>query len=243
MMLIYDILLDVFYYITSKEDLYSISRVCTLWNQACYDSGSWKIIKFLVDNKLCWCDSKIIFRRGCFCGHLDLVQWSTTNYFMCIKNLYRGFEIACIHGQLKVAKWIYQNFNFGDDFDAYYIFLQVCSKGYFQVAKWIYEIYPLYRLESCHIFQNICVHGHLNVAKWFYPIILSKLHQNQKTLVELRCGVFTEVCRQGYLKMAMWLYSTFDVKMTPFVRYALYYARQNGYRDTVEWLCSTFNLI
>lgn len=93
------------------------------------------------------------------------------------------FKVACAHGQLDVAKWIYSKIPEMDvSIDAEDPFRYACREGHLHIAKWLYEINPHIDASACFYrpFKNACNNGHLDVAKWLYytfPEIKNELNR------------------------------------------------------------------
>ena len=155
MIVCYDILVDIFYWVKSSIDLYNISCVCKLWNQTCYDSMPWKTFVFLfVESKDRFIIKNEVWRKShtldflCGSGRLDLCKWFCKVHNFTRKDIRRGpaFRFACIHGHLPIAKWLHKKFEFTtkDVCNCYNNALYLAHRnGHIDVVQWLYKTFQL----------------------------------------------------------------------------------------------------
>ena len=84
-----------------------------------------------------------------------------------------AFRIACTHGKLRVAQWLYQIKPTIDiSINHEHAFWSACCNGHLDIAQWLYQIKPNIDISANNdkAFYTACVNGHLLVAQWLYQI-------------------------------------------------------------------------
>lgn len=100
------------------------------------------------------------------------------------------FLIACEHGQLEMAKHLYNNglyCNSTVERDIYldynYIFRTVCKNGYLEMAKW-FRTLNVITLNDNLSFVVSCACNQLEVAKWLYSLGTIDIHHNNDYILK-----------------------------------------------------------
>ena len=137
----------------------------------------------------------------CKNGYLYILQWLFEyNHDINTEVLRNLFHHSCIYGRLKVAQWLYNNYDSDIDIsiDDNRPFRMSCFNGQIEVAKWIFEIKPTILNEDAYYeaFQNTCKKGHFELAKWLVNTIPTY------NISYIAYSSFAYACENGHLEIA-----------------------------------------
>lgn len=146
---------------------------------------------------------KLLFKRLCYKGYLDIIKWFIELYPELIDEYNNIFMSVCISGHTHIIKWL---MTLGKKFDILgrdgINFINSCSFGHINIAKYLYKVFPrIINYVDCNqIFYNICMNGHINVGLW-----LLSLKQDIDIFGQYNIN-FINSCNNNYLNIAQWLY-------------------------------------
>lgn len=118
--------------------------------------------------------------------------------------LWNVFCRACENGNLKTAKWIFQQKLFDIKSRSHKLFNNVCMNGHFKVMEWLRP--HVIELSLKDGFSNACKNGHLNIAK--------RIHFMNPSLIEINKHHFKTACIHGHLKVVKWLFKKLNYDFT-----------------------------
>lgn len=248
--IIYDILIDIFEFIKSSQDLLQISSVCRLWNLAVFDSTPWKTM-VLAHNLNPDGNALSKFQSLCVGGHLHMAKWFYTTFHLNSNQIRQTdnfvFRLTCYHGHFDVVKWLSEKLSINDlcalDNEA---FRCACRKGHIQIAKWLCKKCQLttknIRKKNNFVFRWACANGHQDLAIWL-------VNRFQLTLIDISsCHHFgfQEACKNGYLEIAKWLYRVFystikNPYQLSFMIKTLIKTCKRGHLQILQWIFSIIN--
>ena len=111
--------------------------------------------------------------NACYCGRLDIVErmWGVLSRVEVLHENNRLSQVACMHGHMKVAQWLWTANN--GQLDKQRLFHTACEYGHLHIAQWLWdiaasEINP--HAEGDKAFRYACVNGCLDVAQWLWAI-------------------------------------------------------------------------
>lgn len=173
--------------------------------------GNLDVLTFLVGElKLLWADSKI----------QQIINLPSKRSWFKL-----GFELACTHGHLEIAKWLNDVFPDVDPRGSagytypdnrlvtiYFEtpFIDACENGHLEIVKWLKSRFPDidHRRFDDVAFRKACVNGHIHVAKWLksnFPDINHK-SDRQSAIINLRCKVNeNRDDRDKWVELLSWL--------------------------------------
>jgi len=163
------------------------------------------------------------------------------------------FDISLFHGNLTIAKWIWEktddgkNLDISDYVNQYILgnaFKHICDTNYITTAKWLYEKIPNIgrNVEITNIFKNVCKKGHQDMVIWLY--------ENFKNIniTENNDYIFKTTCINGHLDIAKWMYEIYKKSGFNYLntdRYTLLFKDvcANGHIKTAQWIFELDNSI
>ena len=116
------------------------------------------------------------------------------------------FIVACAHGHLDIAKFLYEIIpNLDVSMDCEDPLRYACREGHLHIIKWLFEKNPGLNISACFYkpFTNACENGHLEIAKWIYskfPLIREELHNQNVWLSKIYSNVADK-----YPEVSNWL--------------------------------------
>lgn len=127
----------------------------------------------------------------------ELLDWLITKHpkplpDYCVKSI---FMKACISGNIKLAKLLYQSYpifisNYNNSI------IKECSlNGHLDIILWLYSIYREYDYDL--MFKNACLNSHIDILKW----IISIERLDKKTILEC----FQIACQKNDVKVISFL--------------------------------------
>ena len=142
-----------------------------------------------------------------------------------------AFSVACIRGQLGLAKLIRKTFENVDVFH-YGNFVHACKNGHIHVAKWLYDLNPSFFHECVnHAFRDACIWGYIDVVSWLYEIAV-----RNNIPIDIH-DVISRPCIHGYIEVVKWLLD--NVKGIDIHAYnfnAFLFACVGGHIHIMKWL-------
>lgn len=143
-----------------------------------------------------------IFMGACHRGNMEIVTWRLSIQPAVAPYYYkRGFEKACMSGQLELAKELFKlNPSFLNIVDAFVaaFYLKNCDNQLL-VAKWLTTFnIPVYAFKQ--VFHNACAHGKLRVAQW----VLAECSE-----LSMSHEYFKSACVENHTNIALWLSSIY----------------------------------
>jgi hypothetical protein len=145
------------------------------------------------------------FLHMCYEGHLDMAVWIYSFGAVSDWGLGDGFELACRHGHLAIAQFLYNHSGIDIHQQYEYVFRETCRKGHLHIARWLYGLGGVDVHVNCgEPFRRACKHGYVHIAKWLYHAIggVTAAH-----LHSLDNEAFLRLCKDSNLRAARWLVS------------------------------------
>ncbi len=174
-------------------------------------------------------DVMIPFRKSCFNGHLNIVQWLLSLNITKIDIHWNDnyiFKSVCRNGHLEIAKLLYS-----DDFSISNIregFHDACKNGHLNIAQWLYHI------KKGIIFNksitNICECYNIEIVKWLWSV--DQILDNQIDIYE----TFISACRYEKLHIAKCIHSFNKIDIYQNNNQAFISACRNGCLEIVIWM-------
>jgi hypothetical protein len=171
--------------------------------------GRLNVIKLIYFNKL---NSQLTddqltngAHSACKYGHIIVFRWIyIIAPFICTSSKMEiCFTIACLCGNLQIAKWIINIVNPDLDdwlFDGY-VFQIACLNNHLNVVKWLITICSHSINQINNTFQLVCGAGHYEIASLLYKVYLYiDLFDNDH-------ASFKNACQGGNLRIAEWIES------------------------------------
>lgn len=155
---------------------------------------------------------------------------------------FKAFQLACVNGQLRIAKLIYSVTNFDIHKNKFEIFNDVCMNGQIKVAKWMYSLENIkikYRAEFTFVF--VCMAGYLSMVEWLYSIKdINNVNYGNVTFLY----AFKWACINGHLDIALFLSSHKNIReiINKYDKDSFALARKNEHLDEICMLVFLKNL-
>lgn len=127
------------------------------------------------------------FELACRYGHLDLAKRLLIEQdYVTDEELDTVFRETCARGQLNVAKWLFQTFEWrvAGEQTLDFAFRKACGNGHLDVAKWLVSTWPDINVTSLDM-QALCLackNAHLDVVRWIST--LNVQHKNNHGSVD-----------------------------------------------------------
>jgi hypothetical protein len=174
----------------------------------------WHIIKWVLSKSGTEISQKILINL-CYDYKLSLIKWAYSVYphLFTPMLLSNSLREACIRGQVKVARWVYQ------------MYIK-CGSGYYQSTC---DAVP-------DLFRTACGQGEYKIVKWLYNKSLEE--GNEINLHADNECVFRLACERGHRQIVEWLYdiSGYTINIHAENDYAFRYSLFHSDREIAKWL-------
>lgn len=154
-------------------------------------------------------------------------------------------HVACIHGHVAVAQWVYCTFGLKPvHLDA--CLMLVCQAGQVAAARWLHGTLGLTLTpdRAYMALELACHNGHLAIAHWLHAVQWLDAPEAAPGLHRTRIvSAFQAACEGHHLPIARWLRHTFQLTLVDLTRHlacTFQNACVNGHVDTVRWLHRAF---
>ncbi|KAH3760106.1 hypothetical protein Pelo_8049 [Pelomyxa schiedti] len=181
-------------------------------------------------------------KESCKAGHLEITKWLLAVFPVSINVAKKCIKLACKGRHVKLAQYLYQQFNFLDPMKTFNI---CCVQlGDVEFAQWIMETNPVEFEDSTQaekLFSDCCSKGHLPLVKWLWATIFQDLADFSAEVKELSAKLVPQICSSSYLlPTAAWLCTEFNIVSTPAIEAAFLDACSKYNFITAWWLYVTF---
>lgn len=194
--------------------------------EKCYEKGHMEILKWLLLIDMDIYEPTLLYKLGVN-GQLEIIKWFYVNgkdiqndgnqcfYMACgnnkknivdwfvqfpniVENIKFGFNVACTHGYLDMAKYLLTLIeNKNDPEITLYSLINTCCTGHYDIMLWLLSINNNHNYQNA--FNAACQRGHSKIAKYLFDNFeIQSVVQNY---------AFRGACKEGHLDMAKWLWS------------------------------------
>ena len=155
---------------------------------------------------------------------------------------YNDLVIACINGNLEVAKYIFETTKIDNIHELFVIILNRCTLNTFEVLKWIWEVnidgengkIDFHKGDDL-IFQRMFSTKQFKIIEWWWNLSL----QPDIGPINIQSENFQEdVCRTGNLEIVEWMFNVFlqkNIKIDDIDR-LFFRICLSGDLDVVRWM-------
>lgn len=157
---------------------------------------------------------EFIYKRNIFNFDFDD---ESSNSFIVKSMIYELFKVACLSGNICMAKWFHTRTNIDIHKQNEYIFRWVCENGFINIAKWLYSLgYININAVDDDAFRSACRKGHLKIARWLYYDVLNE----SLNIHTLNDNAFSAAINFSQYDVIKWLVNVSDsyiiTKIEPF---------------------------
>jgi len=84
----------------------------------------------------------------------------------------RAFPMACVTGNLRVARWMLANCQNREKINTTEAFLLACFNNKLRIAKWLFFVDPSMDVgaDNCAAFRGACYSGYADMARWLAKV-------------------------------------------------------------------------
>lgn len=192
------------------------------------------LLNYILSQRRTSITKNIMFIDACRINN-PLCRYLFNKYFHDNKySTYLAFSCCCEHGNLEIAKWLYDAVTIEPARSDNKCFMMSIDNGHLSIAKWLLDVSYDKSFNKVPAFHKACASGYLDVAQW-----LMTLHDNKTDWFDFPGqieSIFYITCYNGQLDVAKWLINLCEPKSSEFLDISFTLSCEGGNLDVVKWL-------
>lgn len=222
------------------------------WNKRCdYSEVCGKLGIIPIQSMMTECTLNVrAVHVACYNEHVSVIKWMFSKKPSLFSPVV--FCIACIKGNIELAKWCYDNellpnkrfyesekLHHRTDDCAEDLINAACKNGHLDIIEFLFEKRDVIKGWSNSAISFACSNNRLDVVKWIhqhFPNLEEHPYPNLNTFGPNKTDAIDIACHNGNLELAQWIYS--NLPNYGYTNKAALSAAARGHLDILIWLDS-----